>query len=209
MSWVLLIVSASCAITLCFQGDYMATWHSLATGLIIGTIIWFFTVHLPERKLRATIVNNLKRAYHDFKYDTTTLLLQACGSSAGGADVKKLCDFKEFRAFFKGQNWYDALNGVQSEKEILNDLIVEFDVFLDNFRYAMSRLEIRSDRVHTYYRVFKENIYHLKHASSYAGDPTKYLGEFLYEKLASHCRFRGPQEYDIFEKEILSEMMKQ
>ncbi|UQZ88047.1 hypothetical protein C4J81_01980 [Deltaproteobacteria bacterium Smac51] len=113
MVYILILLSLFSLVSLAFLADFQVIFIALTTGLIISTLIYLMTVEWPQIRLRRAIGGKLRRAYHDFKRGTITLLIQASGGIRSETNSDSLLDFKVFREYFSSsgnQKWYDALN---------------------------------------------------------------------------------------------------
>ena len=202
---LLILLNIASVVWLYCSGQRQAIFDSLATGLIIGTMIWLLTVVVPQSQHKKVARANMIKAFHDFKENTIRALLHGIHRYIDESQVTQLSDYRNFREFFRtgnDQEWYAVVNAMQEDEDLRNLLILEFNILLDEFRYLMNNIAVGDEKVHGSYRAIKENLYRLKYDQHFSYEPEKYLSNFLYELLASYSRIDGPQDKDWFEDRI-------
>jgi len=178
---------------------------SLSGGFLISLFFWFLVVKLPEIRKREIIKNNISIHYQHFKEDTIQILLSASIGTYNSELVRKLCDYKEFQKFFSENNhqkWYDALNGLQSNQDLLNDLLVEMELLTNEISYVLDNVEIADEKIMTVFKSLSSHVYKLKTASVFSYDQVKYLGNFMWGILAQWSFIDGQREEDIIQEMI-------
>ena len=178
---------------------------NLSVGFLVSLFFWFLVVRVPELRKRAILKRNLTRQYQYFKEDVIQILLFAAASTYDSELVKKLTDYREFKRYFsENQNakWYDALNGLQSDTDYLNDLLVEVELLADEISYVLNNIAIDDEEVHFFFKRLSTHVYRLKNASIYTSDHAKYLGNFVWELLARWSMVDGQRKEDIVQDMI-------
>lgn len=178
---------------------------NLSVGTLVGIFVWFLVAWIPEQRRRSVIRANLAAHYRHFKEDTIQILLFASIGSHDSELPKRLCDYREFQAFFKAnrdEQWYAALNGLQDSRDYLNDILVELELLASEVSYALSNVSIADDEVHSFFKRLSEQIYRLKSSSIFTHEQVKYLGNFLWGILARWSFIDGQRKNDIVQDMI-------
>jgi hypothetical protein len=178
---------------------------NLSVGYLVTVFFWLIVVYAPERRRRHLLRDNLIRRYHDFREDTIQILLWAAIGTHDSTLPKELCDHRKFRAFFdEKERWYAALNGLQGNKDWIDDLLLELELFSAEIAYILNNVSIQDQDVHSFFKRLNENIYRLKNTSVYSYDQVKYLGNFLWGIHARWSFITGQLENDVIEDMIAS-----
>ncbi len=178
---------------------------SLSCGFLISLFFWFLVLKLPEIRKREIIKNNISTEYQHFKEDTIQILLWASIGMHDSQLPRKLCDYKEFKKFFgenNNQKWDDALNGLQSNQDLLNDLLVEMELLVNEISYVLNNVEIADEKIMSVFKNLSILVYKLKNASVFSYDQVKYLGNFIWGILAQWSFIDGQREEDIIQEMI-------
>jgi uncharacterized protein YneF (UPF0154 family) len=72
---------------------------NLCVGIVGGVIVWFLNVFIPEKQMRTTLRNNLRRQYQYFKEDVIQIILDS--EATAYVDASELSNpfvFREFTA---------------------------------------------------------------------------------------------------------------
>jgi hypothetical protein len=177
----------------------------LSMGFLISIFFWFIVVKIPEIRKRNIIRHNISTQYQFFKEDTIRILLQASVGSYDSELPRKLCDYREFKKYFgenHNQRWYDALNGLQSDSDLLNDVLIEMDLLVEEISYVLNNIEIADEKIISVFKNLSSHVFKLKKASVYSYDQVKYLGNFLWGILAQWSFIEGQREEDIIQEMI-------
>jgi len=180
---------------------------NLSVGYLVSMLFWLLVVYLPERGRKNLLRDNLSRRYRDFREDTIQILLWAAVGTHDSTLPRELCDHRKFREFFdenKEEHWYAALNGLQGNKDRIDDLLLEMELFSSEVAYVLNNVSIQDSKVHAFFKRLSEHIYRLKNASVYSYDQVKYLGGFLWEIHARWSIIDGQRENDVIEDMIAS-----
>ena len=178
---------------------------NLSVGYLVSMFFWLLVVYFPERSRRLILRDNLSRRYQDFREDTTQILLWASIGTHDSQLPKELCDHRKFREFFdenSKEHWYAALNGLQGNKDRIDDLLLELELFASEVSYVLNNVNIQDAKVHSFFKRLSENIYRLKNSSVYSYDQVKYLGNFLWGVHARWSIIDGQREDDVIQEMI-------
>lgn len=178
---------------------------NLSVGYLVSMFFWLLVVYFPERSQRRILRDNLSRRYQDFREDTIQILLWSAIGTHDSQLPKKLCDHRKFKEFFdenKGERWYAALNGLQGNKDRIDDLLLELELFASEVSYVLNNVSIQEPKVHSFFKRLNEHIYRLKNASVYSYDQVKYLGGFLWQIHARWSIIDGQLEEDVIQDMI-------
>lgn len=178
---------------------------NLSIGYLVSMFFWLLVVYFPERSRRLILRDNLSRRYQDFREDTIQILLWASIGPHDSQLPKELCDHRKFREFFDESNkahWYAALNGLQGNKDRIDDLLLELELFAGEVSYVLNNVHIQDPKVHSFFKRLSENIYRLKNSSVYSYDQVKYLGGFLWGIHARWNIIDGQREDDAIQDMI-------
>lgn len=178
---------------------------NLSVGYLVSLFFWLLVVYLPERSRRLILRDNLRRRYQDFRESTIQILLWASIGAHDSELPKELCDHQKFREFFDGndkEHWYAALNGLQGNKDRVDELLLELQLFASEVSYVLNSVNIQDPKVHSFFKLLSENIYRLKNSTVYSYDQVKYLGNFLWEIHARWSLINGQLEDDIIQEMI-------
>ena len=181
---------------------------NLSASYIASVILWVLVVWLPERRRRAILRTNLRNHYKLFREEVVHILLRAAADGSHAIDMelpKKLAEPASFREYFsrnRNQNWYDALNGLQGNPEVLRDLLLEIDLLSNEIASAVAKVEFDDSEPLAFFKRLTHHVERLKSASVYSYDQVKYLGNFVWEVLALWSIIDGQRKDDIVESMI-------
>ena len=103
---------------------------NLSVGYLVSLFFWLLVVYLPERRRNSILRDNLRRRYQEFRENTIQILLWEAIGTHDSQLPKDLLDHRKFKEFFdenKSARWYAALNGLQGNKDRINDLLLEME----------------------------------------------------------------------------------
>ena len=178
---------------------------NLSVGYLVSILLWLIVVYYPSKQHRLIIQKNLNDRYIDFRKNTIGILLFA---STGKYDLNlldTLCDHQKFKEYFsanKNEKWFSALNHLQQNMNMVDDLLVEFQIFSSEITYVLNNIEIRNQKVHSVFKQFNEHIYRLKNSSVYSEEQVKHLGSFLFSIHARWSFIEGQLEADAIQEMI-------
>lgn len=178
---------------------------NLSVGYLVSLFFWFLVVYLPERSRRLILRDNLSRRYQDFRESTIQILLWASIGTHDSRLPKELCDHQKFREFFDAnekKHWYAALNGLQGDKDRIDELLLELELFASEVSYVLNNVNIQDPKVHSFFKRLSENIYRLKNSTVYSYDQVEYLGNFLWGIHARWSIIDGQREEDVIQDMI-------
>ncbi|MHB1145899.1 MAG: hypothetical protein ACYCZS_13475 [Thiobacillus sp.] len=178
---------------------------NLSVGYLVSMFFWLLVVYFPERNRKLVLRNNLSRRYQDFRESTIQILLWASIGAHDSQLPKELCDHRKFSAFFdenSKEHWYAALNGLQENKERIDELLLELELFACEVSYVLNNVNIQDPKVHSFFKRLSENIYRLKNSTVYSYDQVKYLGNFLWGVHARWNIIDGQREDDVIQDMI-------
>jgi hypothetical protein len=178
---------------------------NIGVGFVNAVIFWLLVVVWPERKRRKVIRENLRRRYQDFRETAVLTLLHVAGICNSTDGVQELTDHRKFKAFFDADNkarWYDALNGLQDQRERMDDLLLEMEMLADEVRYVLNKVDIDDASVHAAFKNLCAQILRLRSHGVYSHDPVKYVGQFVWGVLAQWSFIDGQMEADPIQKLI-------
>lgn len=178
---------------------------NLSVGYLVSLFFWLLVVYFPDRTRRLILRDNLSRRYQDFRESTIQVLLWASVGAHDSQLPKMLCDHRKFKEFFDENNkehWYAALKGLQGNKDRVDELLLELELFASEVSYALNNVNIQDPKVHTFFKRLSENIYRLKNSTIYSYDQVKYLGNFLWTIHARWSIIDGQLENDVIQDMI-------
>ena len=181
---------------------------SVSTSYIAGVIVWLLVVWLPERRRRSILRTNFRNHYALFREDIAHVLLRAAAGGSFSIDLelpKKLAAPTAFREYFSergNQNWYDVLNGLQANPDVLEDLLLEIDLFASEVASVVAKVEFDDLEPLAFFKRLTHYVQRLKSASVYSHDQVKYFGNFVWEIMALWSFVEGQRKEDIVEKMI-------
>lgn len=115
---------------------------------------------------------------------------------------EQLCDYQKFKEYFKKndrEKWYAALNALEDDRNLLNDLIVELSHFANEISYVLNNITIEEEKVHSFFKSLTSHVYTLQNSSVHYDDHVKCLGKFLYGILAQFDFIEGQKEDDVIQ----------
>lgn len=178
---------------------------NLSVGYLVSLFFWLLVVYLPDRTRRQILRDNLSRRYQDFRESTIQTLLWASIGAHDSRLPNELCDHRKFKEFFDEDNkkhWYAALNGLQGDKDRVDELLLELELFAGEVSYVLNNVHIQDPKVHSFFKRLSENIYRLKNSTVYSYDQVKYLGNFLWTIHARWSIIDGQLENDVIQDMI-------
>jgi hypothetical protein len=162
-----------------------------------------------EARRKAAAKDHLLIQYREWRED----LVQAClRALEGGYTIdytleheKELVDFRRFRDFFCGdenKHWYEVLNGMQSDEEIVEDIFLLSELFSQQVSATLGKIETENKKsLSTLTRVAQRPRL-LQRLDMYRADPVKYIGLYLMEILAMWSSVSGKLDEDFVEQAI-------
>lgn len=178
---------------------------NMSVGFLASTFFWLIVVYYPERKRRTLLRDNLSRQYQSFKESTIQVLLWSAVGTHDSELPNKLCDHLKFKEFFNKnnkENWYAALNDLQSNQARMHDILFELEMLASEISYVLNNVNVQNDRVHSFFKALNENIYRLKASSVYSYDQVKYVGNFLWAIHARWSIIDGQRNDDVIQNMI-------
>jgi len=178
---------------------------NMSVGFLVSTFFWLIVVYHPERKRRTLLRDNLSRQYQSFKESTIQILLWSAVGTHDSELPNELCDHLKFKDFFNKnnkENWYAALNDLQSNQARMHDILFELEMLASEISYVLNNVNIQNDRVHSFFKRLNENIYRLKASSVYSYDQVKYVGNFLWGIHARWSIIDGQRNDDVIQNMI-------
>jgi len=162
---------------------------------------------IRDAKRKEILRNHLLAQYAQYRQDLVQLCLRA---AAGGYNIdheleKKLVDYEKFREYFTGefkQRWYDVLNGLQSNEDVFEDVLVVSDLFVQQISYALGNMRVEDKEALAILTRVAQQPFKLKHLDVYSDDPVKYVGGHLFQILAMWSLIEGYLDHDFIEKSI-------
>lgn len=181
---------------------------NISISYVASVILWLLVAWLPERRRRAILRTNLRNHYLLFREEIAHILLRAAAGGSHAIDIelpKKLSEPVAFREYFsvnKNQNWYDALNGLQSHPEVLQDLLLEIDLFANEVASVVAKVEFNDLEPLAFFKRLMHHVQRLRNASVYSYDQVKYLGNLVWEVMALWSIIDGQRKEDIVDTMI-------
>lgn len=171
-------------------------------GLFLNSISEL-RAELQDKKRHDTVVNHLLWQYQEFRESVTEICLRAI---AGGYNTDwklklHLPEMLKFRDYFNGnsnEKWYVVLNALESDKGLLQDLLVEIDMFSEQVTFALNNTSGNDHEVLRFLTRFSQHPHRLKNLDVYSGDKVKYIGGFIYEIMSGWSVIDGYRDHDIF-----------
>ncbi len=186
---------------------------NISTSFIISTIFWLVVVVLPTSLRKNALKKNMRMKYHYFReniakilYDSARSFMEDQGKTITEIpDSAELADRDKFRKFFGSDHlkmYYAAINGIQYDETIETEIKFELNKFSNEVSFFLNNIETRDQHVlDVFYRI-QSHIANLMHSNIYKGDPAKYIGNYLYDLMASRSLVSGDLKYDLYEKVI-------
>ena len=181
---------------------------NISINFVASVVLWLLVAWLPERRRRRILSANLRNHYVLFREEIAHILLRAAAQGSHAIDIelpKKLSDPAAFREYFsvkQNQNWYDALNGLQSHPEVLQDLLLEIDLFANEVASVVAKVEFDDSEPLAFFKRLTHHVKRLNNASVYSYDQVKYLGNFVWEVMALWSIIDGQRKEDIVDTMI-------
>ncbi|WP_444892139.1 potassium channel family protein [Microbulbifer sp. TRSA001] len=158
---------------------------------------------LQEKKRHDAVVEHLLWQYQNFRESVTEICLRGI---AGGYNTDwklklHLPEMLKFREYFSENNsekWYIVLNALQSDDGLLQDLLVEIDMFSEQVTFALNNTSANDHEVLRFLTRFSQHPHRLNNLDVYSGDKVKYIGGFIYEIMAGWSVIDGYRDNDLF-----------
>lgn len=181
---------------------------NISVSYVASVMLWLLVAWLPERRRRRILRMNLRNHYMLFREETASILLRAAANGSHAIEIelpKKLSKpaaFKEYFSANRNQRWYDALNGLQSNPEVLQDLLLEIDLFANEVASVVAKIEFDDSEPLAFFKRLTHHVQRLRNASVYSQDQVKYLGNFVWEVMALWSIIDGQRKEDIVDTMI-------
>lgn len=160
-----------------------------------------------ESRRKEVLKGHLRAQYHEWRRDLVSACLRGMNGN-NSTDTKleqELVDFKRFREYFSGENkqrWYDVLNGLQSNEQFLEDILVISDLFSQQVNYALGAIQTENKKALAVLTRVGQKPYLLKNLDMYSGDPVKYIGQYIFEVMGMFSIINGYLDDDFIETAI-------
>tara|TARA_Y100000389_G_C17434110_1_gene504456 strand:- start:388 stop:984 length:597 start_codon:yes stop_codon:yes gene_type:complete len=176
-------------------------FYDLFIGIVSSFIFWIIVVWRPKQLTKRRLKNNLDRSYHDFRKNVISYIFRELNTEYSPDD---LVNFKTFRELdvLKNGKWYDVMNYLQDNEEIVHDIHVEIQILRDELSQVLNNLDIQKKSYDTF-KFFVHYCDRLKNLNLLNND-VKYLCYFLYDILANNSQSYGLKEKDDLEVAIKS-----
>jgi hypothetical protein len=160
-----------------------------------------------ESRRKEALRGHLRAQYHEWRRDLVSACLRGMNGdySIDSKLEEELVDFKRFRQYFSGddkQRWYDVLNGLQSNEQFLEDILVISDLFSQQVNYALGTIQTENKKALAILTRVSQKPYLLKNLDVYSGDPVKYIGQYVFEILGMFSVINGYLDDDFIETAI-------
>lgn len=186
---------------------------ALEAGLGIVTIGLFLNAVArrsdedKEARRKEVLRAHLCAQYHEWRSDLVAACLRGAsdGYSTSLELEEELVDFQRFREYFAGDNlqrWYDVLNGLQSNEQFLEDILVVSDLFTQQVNYALGTIQTEDTEALAILTRVAQRPYLLKNLDVYSADPVKYIGQYVFEVLGMYSVINGNLKEDFIEAAI-------
>jgi hypothetical protein len=160
-----------------------------------------------ESRRKEVLRAHLGAQYREWRRALVSACLRGVngGYSTNSKLEKELVQFKSFREYFAGDNkqrWYDVLNGLQSNEQFLEDILVVSDLFAQQVNYALGTIQTENTKALSILTRVGQRPYLLKNLNVYSGDPVKYIGQFVFEVMGMFSVINGYLDDDYIETAI-------
>lgn len=195
--WVML-ASSSDPLMPWFRGSPLArafnqfsTGNQIAFGfsgsVVAALFTYYLLVRLPEYERKGRIKRHLLTSYSSFKEAVVQIFLGTVDGSYDSAKAEHLTEQSAFRSHFKmpyapGQDRWDAIAN-KMDDFVLRQLVLEVEVLLGEFQYAIAAIDIRDPEVHVFMKRMSSALYRAKNWSSDYDGIKQVLG-FFWQLLA-------------------------
>ena len=158
-----------------------------------------------ESRRKETLRGHLRAQYHEWRRDLVSACLRGMNGSTNSKLEEELVDFKRFREYFSGgnkQRWYDVLNGLQANEQVLEDILVISNLFSQQVNYALGAIQTENKKALAVLTRVSQRPYLLKNLEVYSGDPVKYIGQYVFEVMGMFSVAHGYLDDDFIEAAI-------
>jgi len=160
-----------------------------------------------EARRKEVLRAHLLAQYREWRHDLVGACLRGAsgGYSTDSKSEDELVHFQRFREYFTGSNkqrWYDVLNGLQSNEQFLEDILVVSDLFVQQVNYSLGTIQTEDTKALAILTRVAQRPYLLKNLDVYSGDPVKYIGQFVFEVLGMFSIIDGYLDEDYIEAAI-------
>ncbi len=176
---------------------------NLSCGMLISIWFYFLVVWLPEKKNKNRVKSHFISQYTEFKRHLIMHIVGACREHSDINLVDNLMDHQAFKYYFKEkvtidqERWHVFLNNLN--KDILIDILHEFEALKDATSYLLGSVKIDDDEVFSFLHRINTISVILK-GVSVEDDSLKLLSRQLWQILTGYNRNDGYRDYDYFDK---------
>ncbi|UPR26549.1 hypothetical protein ITG08_07550 [Vibrio cyclitrophicus] len=176
---------------------------NLSCGMLISIWFYFLVVWLPEKKNKKRVKSHFISQYAEFKRHLIMHIIGACREPYSADLIDNLMVPQTFKVYFKEkvtidqERWHVFLNNI--DKNLLVDILNEFEAFKDATSYLLGSVEVDDDEVFSFLHKINTISITLK-GVSVEGDSLRQLSRLLWEMLAGFSWVDGYREYDYFDK---------
>jgi len=189
--------------------------HSIdnfAISAFVGSLVWFLTTYLPDRKRDKHIRGYVLRRYRELRISLVQHVVMATERRwLNPIDAKRLSGYIAFRNEVKintpEESVADVLaNSLDDVVSVRDDIESSLDSFAVTLEFAMSQYICVDVHLLQRYGDLIQHIRDLRHQSVYLADRSRYLAEFVLEMLTCWSRDKGYEDYDWIEQTIEGEV---
>jgi hypothetical protein len=195
------------------QTELARILSALEAGLGIVTIGLFLNAvahrsdEEKEARRKEVLRAHLLAQYKEWRRELVGACLRGAigGYSTDSKLEEELVHFKRFREYFTGadkQRWYDVLNGLQSNEQFLEDILVVSDLFAQQVNYTLGAIQAEDTGALAILTRVAQRPYLLKNLDAYSGDPVKHIGQFVFNVMGMFSIVTGFFDEDYIEAAI-------
>ncbi len=158
---------------------------------------------LQDKKRHDAVVEHLLWQYQNFREVVTKICLRAIADRYNTDRKLKLNlpEMLKFREYFnrdKNEKWNVVLDALENDKELIQDLMVEIDMFSGQVTFALNNTSVNDHEVLRFLTRLSEYPHRLNNLDVYSEDKVKYIGNFIYQIMSGWSVTDGYRDHDIF-----------
>ena len=184
-----------------FVGNENPIVSGLMISFVSGAVFWCLACLLPEIARKRVLKRTLRWQYAEFKRVVIDVLCAACQEKVTEQEKQSLFECKKFREWFAANNTHGdrmdmAMSGLDSDDELLKDLLYEFHCLSKIVGEMKLALECSNETQLKTLCFLEKRLYDFENKTCYKCDPTKYIGEFLFEVFGGFSQIKGDTDVD-------------
>ncbi len=173
----------------------------LIIGFFLNSLAHTMT-HSEEKKRHESIQKHIELQYDIFREAIVDIILNALNTDVNRHSLSEMQNFREYFNKNKNQKWYEFSNELENDDNLLEDIEMEIDIFIQQINYFLNNVYIEKKEAFQVLTRLIQYRFRLKNSLHSTDDRIKYIKGFLWEVMAGWSISTGYADTDIIKKSI-------